>query len=98
MFTCLPLPIRPSGNPRLPAFWFGVAVASLALVCLLHSGQPHAFTPPRTEYPLQEELFPQAFIHAVPEVGFMSEVRESGPSLRAAATAWPGDAGLRRRF
>jgi len=98
MFTCLPLPVRPSGNPRLPAFWLGVAAASLMLVCLLYSGQPHAFTPPRAEHPLRAELFPQAFIHAVSEVGLMSEVRESGPYLRAAATAWPGDTGPRLHF
>ena len=84
MFTRLPLPLR--RRPRLPAFWIGVA-ASLAVVCLLLNGQPHAT--PRTEYPPPERLFPSAIVRAVPEVGLMSEVRESGPQLRAAAAAWP---------
>ena len=98
MFTCLPPPVRPAGKFRLPAFWCGAAVASLVLVCLLCSGQPHAFTPPRTEQPLREEFFPPAFIPAVPGIGLMSEVRESGPYLRATATAWPGGSGPRIHF
>ena len=84
MFTRLPLPI--CRRPRLPAFWIGVA-ASLALVCLLLHGQPQAT--PRAVYPPQERLFPSAIVRAVPEVGLMSEVLESGPQLRAAAAAWP---------
>ena len=96
MFTRLPLPIRP--NPKLPVFWLGVAAASLALVCLLLNGQPHASTPPRTENPFPEHVFPPTFVRAVPEVGLMSEVRESGPYLRAAAAAWPGDSGQHRHF
>ena len=89
MFTCLPLPLRP--NPKLPAFWFGVAAASMSVVCLLFSGQPHAT--PRAEIPMPEHVFPPTFVRAVPEVGLMSEVRESGPYLRAAVAAWPGDSG-----
>jgi hypothetical protein len=68
------------------------------LACLLCSGQPHAFTSQRAEHPPRVEIFPQAFIHAVPAVGLMSEVRESGPYLRAAVTAWPKDAGPLLRF
>ena len=47
--------------------------------------------PPRADNPPLEHCFQQTFIHAVPEVGFMSEVGASGPYLRAAATAWPGN-------
>jgi hypothetical protein len=77
---------------RLPVFWLGVAAASLALVCLLLNGQPHAV--PRADTPPPEHVFPPTFVHAVPEVGFMSTVPESGPFLRAAVAAWPGDSGL----
>ena len=92
MFTCLPTPVRPSENPRLPFLWLGVCAASLTLVCLLHSGQPHAFTPPRTENPPPGQYFQQASIHAALRVGLISEVEASGPYLRAAAAAWPGNA------
>ena len=93
MFAHLPLPARPSGIPRLSAFWLGAAIASLALACLLlYSGQPQASVPPLAEHSLSAQFFPPAFVHAVPEIGFMSEVRESGPYLRAVATAWPVDA------
>jgi hypothetical protein len=92
MFTSLPLPVRPPGNPRLPVFWLGVTAISLTLICLLHSGQPHAFAPPCAENPPPGQFFQQAVIHAVPAVGLVSEVRASGPHLRAAAAAWPGDA------
>ena len=94
MFTRLPHPMRP--HSRLPVFWFGVAAASLTLVCLLLSGQPHAT--PRAEKLTQEPLSPPTFVCAVPEIGLMSEVRESGPHLRAAAAAWPGKSGQRRHF
>jgi hypothetical protein len=81
---------------RLPVFWLGVAAASLALVCLLLNGQPHAV--PRADAPPPEHVFPPSFIRAVPEVGLMSEVRESGPCLRAAVAAWPGDSGPPHSF
>jgi len=91
MFPCLPLPARSSGNSRLPVFWLGVTATSLTLIFLLHSGQPHAFAPPRAENPLPEQFSRQIFIAAVPEIGCMSEVPTSGPYLRAVAAAWPGD-------
>jgi len=91
MFPCLPLPTRSAGKSRLSVCWLGVTATSLTLIFLLHSGQPHAFTPLRAENPFPEQCFQQAFITAVPKVGRMSEVPASGPCLRAAAAAWPGD-------
>jgi hypothetical protein len=91
MFAYLPFPALPVGNFRISALWLGAA-ASVTLVCLLHSGQPHAFAPQYAQEPPLEQFFPQAFIQGVPEVGLISEVRASGPYLRAVATAWPAQA------
>jgi len=90
MFAHLPLLPRRFGISRFWAFWLGAATG-FTLVCLLSGGQPQAFTPPPEQDSRMEQLFPQTFIHA-PEVGFISEVQASGPSLRAIAAAWPIEA------
>jgi hypothetical protein len=89
MFIHLPPPARPSGNSRLSAFWLVAAAISLTLSCLVHSGQPYAFTAPLAQHAPPEQLSPHSFIQAIPEIGLISEVRASGPHLRAVATAWP---------
>jgi hypothetical protein len=86
----LPPPVRPFAISRFWVFWLGAA-ASFLLVSLLSGWQPHAFTAPLEQHPPLEQIFPQAFIYA-PEVGFISEVPESGPYLRAVAAAWPVEA------
>jgi len=77
-------PARSVEISRFWVFWLGAA-ASFTLISLLSGGQPYASMSPL------EQAFPQVFLHA-PEVGNISEVQISGPSLRAVAAAWPVEA------
>ena len=78
---------RPFEHPGFPVFCRGAA-AGLMLAGLLYAMQPQHDAPPLAHNPPPEQCSPQVFLHAVP-VGFISEVRASGPSLRAVAAAWP---------
>jgi hypothetical protein len=88
MFAHLVFPARPSENAWFAALCCAAAVCLLP-ACLLYIIQPQGFAPHPAQFSSPEHVFPQAFIHAVPEVGFMSEVQVSGPSLRAVAATWP---------
>ena len=89
----LPPPVRPSEISRFSVFWLGAATG-LLLVCLLSGGQPYASTAstsPQEQHSPPAHVFPQTLLHA-PEVGFISEVQASGPSLRAVMATWPIEA------